>query len=111
MLGEESQRQRPPISGSLLQAKGAKSICLLIAAFSFLIGIAAAVADVPTTRLLEDHICRSYYDGQGGNSTEIDESMCKVEQVQSSMAFLNGWVAMIQCIIGRYSGRMSRDDS
>ncbi|KAJ3473496.1 hypothetical protein NLG97_g10272 [Lecanicillium saksenae] len=100
LLGDEAQqRQRAPITGSFFQARSARSICLIIATFSFLLSVAGAVADVPTTRLIEDHICRSYYDeqpGGGGPTKEIDESMCKVDEVQSRMVFLNGWISMIQ---------------
>ncbi|KAJ6790408.1 hypothetical protein PWT90_07651 [Aphanocladium album] len=96
LLGDEAQRQRAPINGSFFQARSTRSICFIIALFSFLLSIAGAIADVPTTRLIEDHICRSYYDEQGGPSKEIDESMCKVDEVQSRMVFLNGWISMIQ---------------
>lgn len=96
LLGDEAQRQRAPISGSFLQAKSTRSICFLIALFSFLLSMGGAIANVPTTRLIEDHICRSYYDGQGGPPKEIDETMCKVDEVQSRLVFLNGWLSMIE---------------
>ncbi|XWX01277.1 hypothetical protein V2A60_009303 [Cordyceps javanica] len=106
LLGDETQRQhqRPPITGSFFQAGGTRSICLLIALFSFMLAVAGAVSEVPTTRLVEDHICRSYYDEQqkqqqqriNAPPTEIDETMCKVDEVQSRLVFLNGWISMIQ---------------
>lgn len=104
LFGDEAQRRQraPPIAGSFLQARGVRSICLVIALFSFLLSVSGAVGDVPTTRLVEDHICRSYYDdGQGGSPpAEIDEGMCKVDEVQSRMVFLNGWISMIQGTLG-----------
>ncbi|TQV92849.1 hypothetical protein IF1G_08773 [Cordyceps javanica] len=107
LLGDETQRQRPPIAGSFWQARGARSICLLVALFSFMLAVAGAVSEVPTTRLVEDHICRSYYDEQqqqqkriNAPPTEIDETMCKVDEVQSRLVFLNGWISMIQGTLG-----------
>lgn len=100
LLGDEGQRQRPPITGSIFQAKSAKSICLVISVFTLLLMFSSSVGDVPTTRLVEDHICRSYYAEQGRTTDDIDESMCKVDEVQSKMAYLNGWISMIKSVLG-----------
>lgn len=82
-----------------------RSICLVIALFSFLLSVSGAVGDVPTTRLVEDHICRSYYDDEQSGppaaaAADIDEGMCKVDEVQSRMVFLNGCISMIQGTLG-----------
>ncbi len=93
----EAQRpQRAPISGSFLQVRSARSICVIMAVFAFLLSLAGAVSEVPTTRLIEDHLCRSYYAEQSNPPTDIDETMCKVDEVQSRLVFLNGWISMIQ---------------
>lgn len=103
LLGDEAQRQRPPIYASFLQVKNPRAICLLVSLFSLLLALSGSVADVPTTRLTEDHICRSYYAEQGKPLDGIDEAMCKVDEVQSRLAYLNGWVSMIQCTLGTLS--------
>jgi hypothetical protein len=56
---------------------------------------------VPMTRILEDVICHRHYDpqGQGGS---IDERICKINMIQSELAYLNGLVSVVEAIVGRY---------
>ncbi|KAJ6444741.1 major facilitator superfamily transporter [Purpureocillium lavendulum] len=56
--------------------------------------------------LLEDSVCRRYYERGAGERAladaggVIDEKMCKVGPVQSKVAYLNGWQAMIEAVVG-----------
>jgi len=55
---------------------------------------------VPTTRILEDIICHHYYDVQG--LSEIDEKLCKIDEIQSQLAYLNGLISMLEAVFGKF---------
>lgn len=60
----------------------------------------------PLTRILESIVCESYYiqhpDLEGFiGSGDIPEEMCKGPAVQSSVALLKGWYALLDCIPGK----------
>ena len=76
-------------------------ICAIIFCFALL----SSLADVPMTRILEDRLCRRYYDGNGdGDVLEerkpVDEEMCKVGAIQTELAYLNGFLSTLDAVVG-----------
>ena len=59
-------------------------------------GLSAA----PVTRILEDNLCRQYYDGIRQAGSPIDEKLCKVDEIQSKLAYLNGLLSTFEAIVG-----------
>ena len=69
-----------------------------------LISFATLLLEVPIVRLIEGSICNRYY-SSADNATyiaveQIDESACKVPQVQSLLAKLVGWKMSFDAIPG-----------
>lgn len=70
-------------------------ICVLC--LQFLISFAKHIIEVPTIRLFEIAICNRYYRNSQAlgpsifNGGLIDESNCKLPQIQNELAFLVGW--------------------
>ncbi|KAI8626240.1 MFS general substrate transporter [Xylariaceae sp. FL1651] len=44
--------------------------------------------NIPMTRIFEDILCRQYYDQIRSRDEPIDEEMCKVDAIQSQLAYL-----------------------
>ncbi|RFU29458.1 hypothetical protein B7463_g6868, partial [Scytalidium lignicola] len=53
---------------------------------------------VPITRILEDIICRRYYD----LPHEIDEKLCKIDVIQSQLAYINGTLSTLEAAVGLF---------
>jgi MFS family permease len=70
----------------------------------FLIEMSDYMIKAPLMRLLEDVICRSYYESAEPPSIDlsipIPEENCKLPGVQSQLAMLKGWDTVISCIPG-----------
>lgn len=67
---------------------------------------------IPATRLLEDRICREWYLGKGeggrvGVGDDIPEAMCKVEGIQTRLAFLFATISSLESGIGMSSPMFS----
>ena len=61
---------------------------LLIYLIVFFVGIGGALLDSPFVRLLEAKCCSMYY---GDVGKPIPEHKCKVDEVQSHVAYVRGW--------------------
>ncbi|KAL1898513.1 hypothetical protein Sste5346_003417 [Sporothrix stenoceras] len=126
---EDADNPNRRIAGATwYQAQRPGSVIALVAILLFFLVFAATLALVPIMRLVEDAICRRYYglnygDNGGsvpGNSTVsfnthkqflendfnsgivngTDERMCKVDAVQSELAWLGGVVSVTEAIFG-----------
>lgn len=74
-------------------------LCILIVAAN----AAGGFIEIPMARLVEDGLCRQYY--EGGHTGQdppppLDEAMCKVEPVQSKMAYLLALMSALDAIVG-----------
>jgi hypothetical protein len=61
----------------------------------------------PQLRVYEDIICRHYYDeikGQGhiALTEDIDESLCKVDEIQEELAVIMGGLSVVDSVPGKY---------
>lgn len=59
-------------------------LCVLI----FFVAGAGGFMVIPMTRIFEDILCRQYYDKPQILGEPIDESLCKIDVIQSKLAFL-----------------------
>ncbi|QMW44351.1 hypothetical protein COH20_004453 [Aspergillus flavus] len=77
-----------PLLGSpQLRASGwTPSFLTYLVICNFLLAGSGAFISLPLIRLIEDNLCRRYI--QQGSS--LDESLCKTDQIQSELAYLNG---------------------
>jgi len=80
------------------QARKPKTIVLLLAILLFTVTTSGMLVIVPIFRLIEDAACHTYY--KKDRSEKIDERLCKVDEVQGLLAYLGGWAAMLNTVIG-----------
>ena len=72
----------------------------------FLIEIGDYMMRAPTTRIMEDIICRHYYDSLETVPIGIDltkpipEDNCKVPAIQAELAMIRGWDMTFSCLPG-----------
>lgn len=81
-----------------LQAQKPKTIVLLLALLMFTIVTSGMLIMMPIFRLVEDTVCHRYY--KKDPSEKIDERLCKVDGVQSELAYLGGWAALLHSVVG-----------
>ena len=77
-----SKTQRTPQKGTIF--------CLIALTISLMMEDVAQAA--PTIRLMEYAICQQYYQPQRGM---VDESLCRIEPIQTRLAHINGWQVCI----------------
>ena len=61
----------------------------------FFMALATLTTEVPLVRPLERAVCNSYYRSHSDFRTDaqkpVDESLCKVADIQDTLAFVVGW--------------------
>lgn len=77
-------------------AKQLHSISALVCLAIFLWAFSGTLAIVPGTRLAEEIFCRRYYE----HNAVIDERMCKVEEIQSQVAYIFGFFITLNGLVG-----------
>jgi PCFT/HCP family folate transporter-like MFS transporter 1/3 len=95
----EPQARAPHPAPPWYQLRQPRHIALLTCLGIFLWVLSGTLAIVPATRLAEDIFCRLYYHRED-DGDDIGEELCKVEEVQSRMAYLFGFVAMLDGVVG-----------
>lgn len=55
---------------------------------------------IPMTRLVEDAVCHQHYEQMQSVDSPIDETMCKLEGIQSKVAFIFAMYELVQAICG-----------
>ncbi|OGM41673.1 hypothetical protein ABOM_009994 [Aspergillus bombycis] len=63
---------------------------------NFLLAASGAFLSLPLIRLIEDNLCRRTTE-QGSS---IDERLCKTDQIQSELAYLNGSLLLVEALVG-----------
>ncbi|GJN80563.1 hypothetical protein PLIIFM63780_004090 [Purpureocillium lilacinum] len=106
LRGRQQAQLLPQLSAaSRFQARRPRTIVALLAFMVFCVSASGTLASVPQTQLLEDNICRRYYDSgvhEAASDGAIDERLCKAAPVQSRLAYLDGWRGMIEAIVGLF---------
>ncbi|KAB8223906.1 major facilitator superfamily domain-containing protein [Aspergillus novoparasiticus] len=87
-----------PLLGSpQLRASGwTPSVLTYLVICNFLLAGSGAFIGLPLIRLIEDNLCRRYI--QQGSS--LDERLCKTDQIQSELAYLNGSLLLVEALVG-----------
>lgn len=79
-------------------------IVVLVTASVFLLEIGDFMMRAPTLRLMEDILCRQYYDSRDDESIDlrlpIPEDNCKIAPIQGELAMLRGWDTTFSCLPG-----------
>ena len=82
------------------QTNSPRIIVALLALDIFCLSMAGSLSIVPITRILEDILCHLYYDKHSGQNGDIDESLCKIDAIQSELAYLLGLNSMVEAVVG-----------
>ncbi|KAK3329762.1 major facilitator superfamily domain-containing protein [Apodospora peruviana] len=93
LLDQDPAKKRPAAPDPLRTILSAAVVLLILQ-------IASQLELVPETAILQDIICRKYYEG-----LDLDPSIqpdpvdrCKIEPVQAEVAYINGWTASLGII-------------
>jgi PCFT/HCP family folate transporter-like MFS transporter 1/3 len=100
LLVERDDGSTPP-SRYWFQVQRPQTIVLLLSLIILVLATASNLMIVPTTRILEDIICHHHYEVQGQGDV-IDEKLCKIDAVQSQLAYVNGLISMMEAIVGKF---------
>lgn len=85
----------------LPKAHSGQTILNLICVIIFVTACAGGFATIPLTKIVEDVLCRQYYGQvQGFDQEPMDHKLCKIEPVQSKMAFLFAMMGMFEAVVG-----------
>ncbi|KAI8962375.1 MFS general substrate transporter [Daldinia sp. FL1419] len=95
LLGPQELSHQSTLESWFL-AKRPRSISALVCFAIFLWVFSGTIAIVPGTKLAEEIFCRRYY----GRDTPIDENMCKVEEIQSKIAYIFGFSITVNGLVG-----------
>ncbi|KAI1342802.1 major facilitator superfamily transporter [Xylariaceae sp. FL0016] len=99
-----THRTRPSVASiassvRLPRAHKGSTIVNLLCFNIFIATAGSGLLTIPYTRVLEDVICREYY-GVLADAEPIDEQMCKVNAIQSRLAFIAAIGMALQAIVG-----------
>jgi len=96
-LQDSSPKFHPSFIPKTLRARSPRTILILLFTTVFILSFGGSLMAIPTVRVYEDIICHLYYEDMGGELTgpggNIDESLCKVDEVQKE---LNFFIAVLQ---------------
>ncbi|KAH8163376.1 hypothetical protein CIB48_g4871 [Xylaria polymorpha] len=85
-------RERSSSIASLASAvpklRSPRSVVALLCIIIFISSSSGGFLNMSTTRIFEDILCRQYYGQIRSHDEPIDEGMCKVEAIQSKLAYL-----------------------
>jgi len=80
---------------------------LSTAAVALILSMSMHISLVPQTAILQDIICRKYYAQQNFNSgarhVPLSEDKCKIEPIQTEVAYINGWRDVTETLPGKYA--------
>lgn len=65
-----------------------KAILNLLLLVNLMASSAGGLINIPQVRLTEDVLCHEYYGRMSSLDVPIDEEMCKLEPIQSELAFI-----------------------
>ncbi|KZL87573.1 major facilitator superfamily transporter [Colletotrichum incanum] len=79
------------------RAHSPRTVILMLALLKFALTCKAMLLMMPLMRLIEDDICHKHY--RLGPAEKIPEMKCKVDEVQTDLAWLGGWQSLIGAVI------------
>lgn len=92
-------------STSRYQVSSPNAVVGLLSCTIFCLALSGTMSLIPMGRLIEDAVCRKYY----GASDPVDEKRCKVDEVQTELAWLGGLFVLIDSVIGMFSAAVRLD--
>ena len=87
------------------QVSSPNAVVGLVSLIIFCMALSGTMSLIPLGRLIEDAICRRYY----RSSEPVDEKLCKVDEVQTELAWLGGLYVVIDSTIGVLSRNLLLD--
>ncbi|KAI1353636.1 major facilitator superfamily domain-containing protein [Xylaria sp. FL0043] len=85
------RRRRSPfgwLARVVPKAEKPGTIVFILCVVIFVGSASSGFQNMPMTRIFEDILCRQYYDQIHSHNEPIDEDMCKVDAIQSKLAYL-----------------------
>lgn len=92
-----SSQPRPLRPRRPWQTSNPKTVIILLSVVKFVIVLSGMLMLMPMYRLLEDAFCHAHF--QDDSPGLMDEMKCKVEEVQSGLAFLMGWFGLLNSLL------------
>lgn len=80
----------------------ARRTILVVAAIQIVLNIGSYVSFAAQLFILQDIVCKGYY--EEGLPLSGDDDRCKVDAVQSEVAFINGWKDVFEMLPGTFGG-------
>ena len=79
-------------------------VIFLIVALIVSVDLPSVLQSSPTVRIIEDIYCKAYYKANDiskfSSGGTIDESLCKIDEVQEELEFLKGWMSFFDHLPG-----------
>ncbi len=88
------------VPGVGLSVRKQRQVVTLLSLAIFCFASSSSLSGAPMMRILEDNLCQRYYDHVRQAETPIDEQLCKVDGIQSELAYLNGLISTADAIVG-----------
>lgn len=107
MANGESEQESLPTSPPVDRAAAARAHRILVFAIVLFILIDIVMVGMGPmfVRMEELSICRLYYNKYDPTLVDangnVDEILCKVDEVQAELAFISGWLAFFETIPGK----------
>ncbi|THY24190.1 MFS general substrate transporter [Aureobasidium pullulans] len=100
-----STREDEPLLNPSPHTYRTKSVLILVALVIVITSVAGGLIGLPFVRLIEDAICQEHYASrpvEGGLfiTSDVDEAHCKVDTVQSRLAYILAIQEMLDAIAG-----------
>ena len=97
---ETSKSKVLRLQGSRWQASSPGMIVLLAATAKFSVVASGMMILMPIYRLIEDALCHAHF--QDDSPGLIDEMECKVDEIQSRLATMMGWMSLVANIMSTW---------
>ncbi|CAD0029698.1 unnamed protein product, partial [Aureobasidium pullulans] len=100
-----SAREDEPLLNPNARSYRTRSVIILVALVIVITSVAGGLIGLPFVRLIEDAICQEHYASrpvEGGLfiTSDVDEAHCKVDAVQSRLAYILAIQEMLDAIAG-----------
>lgn len=98
-VGDALRALRARIDDPLLrfQISSPRAVVFTLSLLKFSITTSVALLMIPMLRLIEDDICHKHY--RLPHAEKISEMKCKVDEVQTAVAWLFGWQSLLGAVV------------
>lgn len=97
------QRELPPVASiariQLPQVHNGDGIVNMLCFITFAANAAGGLMGIPEARIVEDALCREYYGTKHSFEGPISEDMCKLEPIQSKLAYILATSVALDAIV------------